>query len=145
MVTIAKTAHSTRFSISMKEPLVRRLDAMVKERGFANRSRAVEAMVRDRLVEHAAEAETSEIAGTITLVYDHHKPNLQALLTGIQHDHHHAIVSTLHVHLDHDHCIEVLVVRGMGKEVRCLADRLCAVKGIQHGKLTVTATGAEFR
>ena len=145
MVTIAKTAHSTRFSISMQEPLVRRLDAMVRDRGFANRSRAVEAMVRDRLVEHAAGGEDNAIAGTITLVYDHHKPNLQARLTAIQHDHHHAIVSTLHVHLDHDHCIEVLVVRGRARQVRAMADRLCAVKGIQHGKLTVTATGTEFK
>jgi CopG family nickel-responsive transcriptional regulator len=135
---------STRFSISMQAPLVRRLDAMVKAQGFANRSRAVEAMVRDRLVDHAAGGGRGEIAGTITLVYDHHRPNLQALLTAIQHDHHYAIVSTLHVHLDHDNCIEVLVVRGAAREVRALADRLCAAKGIKHGKLTVTATGAEL-
>jgi CopG family nickel-responsive transcriptional regulator len=140
-----KPARSTRFSLSMQEPLVRRLDAMARERGFPNRSRAVEAMVRDRLVEHAAARGKGEIAGTVTLVYDHHRPGLQARLTAVQHDHHHAIISTLHVHLDHDHCIEVLVVRGPAPEVRALADRLCAVKGVQHGKLTVTATGREFR
>lgn len=139
-----KTDRSTRFSISMQGPLVKRLDAMVKAQGFANRSRAVEAMVRDRLVDHAAGGGRGEIAGTITLVYDHHKPNLQALLTAIQHDHHHAIVSTLHVHLDHDNCIEVLVVRGPARDVRALTDRLCTAKGIKHGKLTVTATGAEL-
>ena len=139
-----KPSRSTRFSISMQGPLVKRLDAMARAQGFANRSRAVEAMVRDRLVDHAAEGGRGEIAGTVTLVYDHHRPNLQALLTAIQHDHHHAIVSTLHVHLDHDNCIEVLVVRGPAREVRALADRLCAAKGIKHGKLTVTATGAEL-
>lgn len=72
------------------------------------------------------------------------KPNLQSLLTEIQHDCHDMIVSTLHVHLDHDNCLEVLVVKGRGTEIRAVADRLITAKGVKHGKLSVTATGREF-
>ena len=82
-----KTPSLSRFSISMGRELVRQLDAMVKARGFSNRSQAVADMVRDHLVEHHGQAGGHEIVGTVTLVYDHHKRNIQALLTDIQHDH----------------------------------------------------------
>jgi CopG family nickel-responsive transcriptional regulator len=67
---------------------------------------------------------------------------LNQKLTAIQHDHHHAILSTLHVHLDHDHCLEVLVVRGKSAEVRKVADVLISTKGVKHGRLTITTSGA---
>ena len=63
-------------------------------------------------------------AGTITLVYDHHRPHLQSTLTDIQHDHHDVILSTVHVHLDHHNCLEVLLVRGKGHVIRKIADAL---------------------
>ncbi len=135
-----KTPQLSRFSISMSATLARDLDAMARERGYANRSQAVSDMVRAQLVEHHAHTGTREIAGTITIVYDHHHRNLQPLLTGIQHDHGHLIVSTLHVHLSHHVCMEVLVVRGAAREVRRLADRLIAARGVTHGRLTVTTT-----
>jgi len=134
-----------RFSISMDAGLARKLDALAKAKGYANRSQAVCDMVRAALVEHAGERGKHEIAGTITLVYDHHKRDLQSTLTDIQHDHEGLIISTLHVHLDHHNCLEVLAVRGKADAVRRIADRLIAVKGVIHGKLTVTTTGTEFR
>ena len=62
-------------------------------------------------------------------------------LTDIQHDYHAQILSGMHVHLDHDHCLEVLVVKGKGSEIRKVADALVSVKGVKHGKLTMTTTG----
>lgn len=127
-----------RFSVSLDGSLLDDLDAMVAEKGFSNRSQAIADMVRHRLVEHRAELGSGEMAGTITLVYDHHKPHVQAALTEIQHDHHDLIVSTLHVHLDHHNCLEVLVVRGEAKTIRKIADELLATKGVKHGRLTIT-------
>ena len=101
-------------------------------------------MIRDRLVEHRQKFANEEIAGTVTLVYDHHKQNVQAVLTDIQHDHHQVIISTMHVHLDHHNCLEVLVVRGKGELIKKIADELIAAKGVKHGKLTVTTTGEDL-
>ena len=50
-------------------------------------------------------------------------------------------MSVMHVHLSHHDCLEVLVVRGPADQVRELADRLAAVRGVKHGKLTITTTG----
>lgn len=120
---------------------MQQLDKMLLEKGYDNRSQAIADMVCDELVEHEQKSGTGEIAGTITLVYDHHKQNVQAALTDIQHDHNDVIVSTMHVHLDHHNCLEVLVVRGGAQVIKKIADALIAAKGVKHGKLTVTTTG----
>jgi CopG family transcriptional regulator, nickel-responsive regulator len=132
-----------RFSVSMAGDLAAQLDGMVKARGLANRSQAVSSMVRAQLVDHLAQSGSHEIAGTITLVYDHHKRNIQKILTEIQHGHGELIIAALHVHLDHHNCLEVLAVRGRADAVRGVADRLTGAKGVKHGKLTVTTTGKE--
>ena len=139
-----KIENVTRFSISLPPSLLRQLDQMSDEKGYANRSLAVADMIRNQLVEHQEKTGTGDIAGTITLVYDHHKPHLQSTLTDIQHDHHDVILSTVHVHLDHHNCLEVLLVRGPGNIIRQIADALITAKGVKHGKLTVTTTGKEF-
>ena len=139
-----KKEQAARFSVSLPPKLLEDLDEMTSEQGYDNRSLAVADMIRDRLVEHRQKLGNEDIAGTITLVYDHHKQHVQATLTDIQHDHHELIISTLHVHLDHDNCLEVLVVRGKAVRVKKIADELIASKGVKHGKLTVTTTGKEL-
>jgi len=133
-----KKASLSRFSLSMPAALLDQLDAMCKTKGYQSRSQAVADMARGQLVEHRALSAAREIAGNVTLVYDHHKRNIQSLLTRIQHDRGKAIIATMH------NCMEVIAVRGRAGEVRELADRLIAVKGVKHGKLTVTTTGTEF-
>ncbi len=134
----------TRFSISMPTSLAQELDGLVQTKGYANRSQAVAELVRSRLVEWHAEAGDHEIAGTITLVYDHHRNKIQELLTSIQHDHAGVIIATMHVHLDHHNCMEVLAMRGRADIVRQVADLLIAAKGVKHGRLSVTTTGSDW-
>jgi CopG family nickel-responsive transcriptional regulator len=135
---------AVRFSISVPGSLARQLDRMVAQKGYDNRSLAVADMIRARLVEHQQQFGDKEIAGTITLLYDHHKQHVQAVLTDIQHDHHAVIIATLHVHLDRDNCLEVLAVRGKAALIKRIADELIGAKGVKHGKLTVTSTGKDL-
>jgi CopG family nickel-responsive transcriptional regulator len=133
-----------RFSVSLKKELLRQLDEMVLEKGYDNRSLAVADMVRDHLVEHRQELGDAEAAGTVTLIYDHHKTHVQETLTEIQHDCGPMIISTMHVHLDHHNCLEVLVVRGRASAIKAVADRLIGTKGVKHGKLSITSTGKDL-
>ena len=134
----------SRFSISLPPSLLKQLDQMADEKGYDNRSLAIADMIRDQLVDHQQKLSQKEIAGTITLVYDHHKQHVQETLTSIQHDHHAEIISTVHVHLDHNNCLEVIILRGKAKVIRKIADALIAAKGVKHGKLTVTTTGEDL-
>ena len=140
----AKHSGVVRFTVSVPTDLGKQLDQMTREKGYDNRSLAVADMIRAGLIEHRQNQGDHEIAGTITLVYDHHKQHVQAALTDIQHDHHELIISTLHVHLDHNNCLEVLVVRGKASTVKRIADELIAAKGVKHGKLTVTSSGKDL-
>jgi CopG family nickel-responsive transcriptional regulator len=62
-------------------------------------------------------------------------------LTNLQHEFHKAIISTLHVHLDQQNCLEVLVIKGKGNELKKMSDRLIGTKGVKHGNLSLTTTG----
>ena len=131
-----------RFGVAMDEDLLARFDELVERRGTGvNRSEAVRDLVRDALVDAEWEDSADEIVGTITMVFDHHASDLSDKLDSLQHAHHERIVSSMHVHLDAHNCLEVIVVRGTGGEVRAIADALLGTKGVKHGKLVSTTTG----
>jgi CopG family transcriptional regulator, nickel-responsive regulator len=133
-----------RFGISMNEQLLDKFDKKIVSQGYANRSEAIRDLIRNRLVELTWEDDKQEVAGTITLVYDHHVRGLGSLLTELQHESHDLFLSTMHVHLDHHNCLEVLVVKGQAGKVQLVADRLIGTRGVKHGKLTITSTGREL-
>jgi CopG family nickel-responsive transcriptional regulator len=132
-----------RFGVSLDNNLLDDFDKLIAQKGYNNRSEAIRDLIRDNLVGQEWDA-NKETVGTVTIVYDHHVRALTDKLTSIQHDYQHLIVSAMHVHLDHDHCLEVLVVRGRGSEVRKVADILIGTKGVKHGKLAMTTTGEAF-
>ena len=134
-----------RIGVAIDGDLLDKFDRLIAQRGYTNRSEAFRDRIREELVEKAWESPDSHVVGTVTLVYDHHVRLLSEKLTGIQHDFHHSILSTLHVHLDHDNCLEVLVLRGRASEVRKVADALISTKGVKHGRLTMTSSGAELK
>jgi CopG family nickel-responsive transcriptional regulator len=135
----------SRIGVAIDAGLLERFDRLIAGRGYTNRSEAFRDMIRDELVEHSWESPESHVVGTVTLVYDHHARLLGPKLTGIQHEYHHSVLSTLHVHLDHDLCLEVIVIRGKAGTVRSLADALISTKGVKHGRLTLTTSGAEIK
>jgi CopG family nickel-responsive transcriptional regulator len=134
----------TRFGVSIDTSLIKKFDSLIARKGYGARSEAIRDLIRDRLVEEEWEAGERETVGTITIVYNHHTRELEHALTDMQHKSFHQIVSALHVHLDAHNCLEVLVVKGKGQEIKKIADRLIGAKGVKHGKLTMTTTGKEL-
>lgn len=130
-----------RFSVSMESELGQRLDQLLANRNFGNRSEAIRDMVREALVRDEW-ADDVEVVGTITLVYDHQVRDLMERLTAIQYDHHQTILSTMHVHLDRHHSLSVIAVQGLATMVQMLSDSLIGLKGVKHGRLSATTTGA---
>jgi len=129
-----------RFGVSLDAALLKGFDKLLKERGYTNRSEGIRDLIREQLVRKEW-LEGTEIAGAITLIYDHHKRELLNKITDIQHDFQKIIISTQHVHLDHDNCLEIIAVKGPAKDVQRLADTLKAIKGVKHGSLNMSTTG----
>ena len=126
-----------RFSITMPEPLLQELDQRIQNSGRKNRSEAFRTLLRRYIAEEKWRAaagsgqEGGEVYGTVTLVYDHHQPNLTRKLTGVQHDHGQVILCTTHVHVDHDTCLECIVMRGSPAEVQKFLEALKTIRGIK--------------
>jgi CopG family nickel-responsive transcriptional regulator len=127
-----------RFSITVERDLLARFDDLLARSGQRNRSEAVRDLIRARLVEEAGEGD-AVCVGTLTLVYDHTRRDLADRLTEIGHEHHDAIIATMHVHLDAANCLEVITLRGPGIGLRRYADHVLGLKGVQHGRLVITA------
>jgi len=129
-----------RFTISMEEKLLEDFDHFIEGRGYQNRSEAIRDLIRSGFVKDEWDGD-KEVMGVISLVYDHHQHQLQEKVTELQHDFHDQIVSTTHVHMDHHNCLEVIIVRGKGADVRHLADALIALRGVRNGNLAMSSTG----
>ncbi|UCD47793.1 MAG: nickel-responsive transcriptional regulator NikR [Deltaproteobacteria bacterium] len=130
-----------RFGISLDGALLRKFDGLIEAKGQANRSEAIRDLIRDTLVRREWETARTETVGAITIVYSHDKRELTDTLTDLQHRYYDSIISSLHVHLDEHNCLEVIVVRGKGKDIQAIADRLIGTKGVKHGTLSLTTTG----
>jgi len=130
-----------RFSAALDADLLTRFDRFVLRRGYGNRSEAIRDLIRKALVDDEWQAGTEDVMGVITLVYDHHRPNLLNRLTELQHEARAAVISTTHVHMDHHNCLEIVIVRGRAGDVRALSDQLLALRGVKSGGLSTTTTG----
>ena len=133
-----------RFGVSLDEELLEPFDALCAVKGYSNRSEAIRDLIRKALVAEEWQQADGQGAGTLTLVYDHHKNDLARRLTQMQHDEHDIIIATLHVHLDHHNCLEVLILKGEAARVRALADKLISCKGVKHGTFSGTTTGQDL-
>ena len=132
-----------RFGVCLEKNLLKKFDSLIAEKNYSSRSEAFRDMVRQELVKKQWK-EGKEVAGAITLIYDHHKRELLNKIIDAQHDFQKQIVSTQHIHLDHDNCLEIIAAKGKPGEVQKLADTLKAIKGVKHGTLSMSSTGKEF-
>jgi CopG family nickel-responsive transcriptional regulator len=116
-------------------------DERNRRKGYKNRSEAIRDLVREALVREEWANPDERVAATITLVYDHHTRSLTDKITEVQHDYGELVVSTLHVHLDHHNCLEVIVARGLARQIHALADAMTTIKGVKHAQLALTTEG----
>ncbi|HIP89030.1 MAG TPA: nickel-responsive transcriptional regulator NikR [Thermococcus paralvinellae] len=133
-----------RFGVSIPQDLLTKFDRIIEEKGYTNRSEAIRDLIRDFIVRHEWEAGDEEVAGTITIVYNHDEAEVIKELLNLQHDYIDEIVSSLHVHMDEHNCLEVVVVKGKASRIKKIAERLISLKGVKHGKLVMTTTGKEL-
>jgi CopG family nickel-responsive transcriptional regulator len=132
---------TTRFGVSMEDALLGRLDDMVRDKGYPNRSEAIRDLVRKTIVDDEWDDTSGEIIGVLVIVFDHHRRELSSRLLKMEHDREGSILSTLHLHLDHDNCLEVKVIRGKALEVRDFAEEMISMKGIKYGTLVRATSG----
>ena len=134
-----------RIGVSLPEKLLSRFDEIILKRGYSSRSEGIRDAIRNYIVHYEWMSDVQgERVGVITLVYAHSQRGLVDNLTEIQHDSGSILQSSLHVHLDHENCLEVIVLRGEGQDVRKAAEKMMSLKGVKHVKLSTTSLGKEL-
>jgi len=133
-----------RTGVSLDEGLLLEFDRLIAKRGYANRSEAFRDLIRKALLAEIVES-NKPVVGTLTLVYDHHVPNLAQKLTEVQHTAGAMILAATHVHLDHHYCLEVIIMKGRSKDLQAIADGMLALRGVELGKLVLTNSGASLK
>jgi CopG family nickel-responsive transcriptional regulator len=122
-----------RFGVSLEKNLLDRFDDLIRGRQYTNRSEALRDLIRRELVQKEWRG-GSDVAGAITLIYDHHKRDVIGRVTDTQ-----------HIHLDHHNCLEIVAARGRAEVVQKLADALSSIKGVRNGTLSMSSTGRDIK
>jgi CopG family transcriptional regulator, nickel-responsive regulator len=134
----------SRTGISLDQDLLAGFDKLITRRGYKNRSEAVRDLIREALLTEVVDS-NEPVVGTLTLVYDHHVPNLSEKLTDVQHHAQAMVLAATHVHLDHHYCLEVIIMKGRSRAIQEMADRILAMRGVELGKLVLTNSGAALK
>ena len=133
-------ADVTRTGVSIEPDLLDKFDNLIAKRGYKNRSEALRDLIRESLVNEEIEQNRAVVA-TLSMVYDHHRPQLSERLIAVQHHAHGQVLAATHVHLDHNNCLEVVILKGQSSELQGIADRVLSLRGVKHGKLVFTTVG----
>jgi len=133
-----------RFGVSLEHSLIDKFDQHIAARNYRNRSEAIRDLIREELIKEQW-TKNMKVAGAITMSYDHHQRELVHTLMEIQHDFGDVVISTQHIHLDHSNCLEILAVKGNAKNVKNLADKIRAQKGVHHVSLSMSTTGHHLK
>lgn len=134
-----------RIGVSLPENLLTKFDEIIFQRGYSSRSEGIRDAIRNYIVNYEWMSDVQgERVGVITIVYSHTQRGLVDSLTQIEHEYGDIIRSSMHIHLDEDICLEVVVLRGEGQEVKKATEKIMALKGVKHVKLTTTSLGKEL-
>jgi len=137
-------ANLARTGVSLEQELLNKFDDSIAKKGYQNRSEAIRDLIRERLVAEELD-ENKTVVGTLTFIYDHHRPNLTEKLVAAQHNAGDTVLAATHVHLDHHNCLEVIIMKGRGGDLRNLANGILTLRGVKHGQLVITSTGKDFK
>ena len=132
---------TVRFGVSLDMDLLDQFDGLIERMGYDNRSEAIRDLIRGKLVQEQWQAPKEETFAVVLLVYDHHAMSVDKRLTEAQHRSHERVVGALHVHIDEQNCLEIIVLRGPGQEIRSIGERLMSMRGVRYGKLNMGTSG----
>lgn len=127
-----------RFGVSIDPALLREFDIYIKQKGYGTRSEAIRDLIRDVLAEKKTaqklERSKGKVYAILTIVYNHHLPKLAEKVLEIQHHGADIIISSMHIHIDQENCLEVVAMKGLGRDVLEIIDRISSIKGVRMGK-----------
>ena len=128
-----------RFSITIPEDLLKEFESSYYSGERENRSEAIRNLMRGYISNERWKNNDKEIFATITIVYDHHLPELTRKLTAAQHDCGEIIICSTHVHINHSTCLECVITKGLTKDIQKFVETLKNIRGIKSFNVNVSS------
>lgn len=129
-----------RISVSLPPELLEEFDRFVSSLGM-DRSKAVQIAMRNFLTEYKAFSQSGDVAGVVSVIYDHEVKGLEDAITDVQHGYSDIVIATVHAHLTQNDCMEVIIVRGKAERIRAFSEKLMTNRGVKQLKLTLSYIG----
>ncbi len=132
-----------RFTISLDDDIAEKLEELMRERGYQNRSEAFRDMLRDIFASKQLARGDAQALAIVSYSYNHHKRQLSERINELQHERMDLVISTLHIHVTHETCAETIFIRGPMSEIESFALSIIAVPGVHYGKINLIPEGME--
>lgn len=127
----------SRIGVSLEKELLEALDEYVNTNHFSNRSQAIRHLINKHTVEQKWQC-NNYVAGSVTLLYDPNKREIQRQITEILSMYHQEVLSAQRIIIDKTKHMEVIALKGVASRLTELADRLITIKGMLNGKLAMS-------
>jgi len=126
-----------RVSLSLPPELLERFDDIATKSGFADRSKAVQATIRNFISDEKHSLSPNQrVTAVIIIVYNHEARGIDGTLTDIEHEIADKITSSSHVHLGAAHCLKIVVLKGNVSEVTTFEKAVRKQTGVMQVKAT---------
>ncbi len=130
-----------RFTVSLDTELLAAFDRHIAAKGYENRSEAIRDLIREALLATQVRQGDETLRAFLTMVCDHRVSEgvkrLRACLTTESE----CVRGVLQLPID-EYCDGMAIaLAGPADKVQAVADRLTAIRGVTHGKLSALATG----
>ena len=127
----------SRFGVSLEKELLDALDQYVEENHFANRSQAIRQLINRNIAEKKWQCDKT-VAGSVTLVYATSRHDIQNQISDFLQTYTTEVLSSQRFLLNDSQTMEIIAIKGIAHRLTELADRLITIKGMQHGKLSMS-------
>jgi CopG family nickel-responsive transcriptional regulator len=125
-------------SISLTTNLLKKLDALITDRGYSSRSEAIRDAIRGALAEfELSRFQRGTVTATITVISEHMLHDVDERLTRLRHQHYSIVSGNMHLHLGKRYCLDVLITEGEAKEVMSFISQIRAIRGIHQVAYTL--------
>ncbi|HET7643663.1 MAG TPA: hypothetical protein VFK40_09155 [Nitrososphaeraceae archaeon] len=127
-----------RISMSLPSNLLDQFDKSMKNVGFADRSKAIQASLYEFIYNNEwnqAKNDNGYGAGALVILYDNHLFGNDTGSIQNQHEFTDIIVSTTHLHLDHHNCLETIILKGKTSRIKNFSRFISESRGIKSLKM----------
>ena len=121
-----------RTSISVRPYLLKMFDTLIKEKGYKNRSEAINDVLREFIHSQKSVDDTA----TLQIIYDHRKGHLNTGVTKLQHEYNCMVLCSSQIYLEKHKCLTTIVMRGRKSRIIRFSEKLRATAGVLRVSLS---------